>query len=213
MVVTNLPDLISPEMLPSLMENVTGEVPTRLDVGFVISKADPMDTGQILSDDFVRTVLLWMMRSAERTKLPSRPQLAVGVTLLVLLVLVAGAVVANIEDWRYGEGLWYMYITLTTVGFGDFVPVRNGGMAVAGVAILVGLSVEITLVTIQRASLSLPQSPPSTDFLPLTTSRGRASLCGGIGGRACDRDCQAESTEIRGSRSQLRHHQRTECHQ
>lgn len=43
------------------------------------------------------------------------------VGLSFLFFLPAGIFTA-IEDWTYGESLYYCFVTLTTIGFGDFVP-------------------------------------------------------------------------------------------
>ena len=32
------------------------------------------------------------------------------------------SVVTAIEDWSYRDSMYYVFVTLTTVGFGDFVP-------------------------------------------------------------------------------------------
>ncbi|XP_033736331.1 potassium channel subfamily K member 2-like [Pecten maximus] len=47
--------------------------------------------------------------------------LIVPLTGLIILVFIPAAVFGAIEDWAYGEALYYCIITLTTIGFGDFV--------------------------------------------------------------------------------------------
>ena len=48
----------------------------------------------------------------------------VGFTLLFTscLVLVPAAIFMHLEDWDFGDSLYYTLITLTTIGFGDMVP-------------------------------------------------------------------------------------------
>lgn len=41
--------------------------------------------------------------------------------MLTLLVLIPSAVFYAIENWTYGESIYYSIITFTTVGFGDYV--------------------------------------------------------------------------------------------
>ena len=37
--------------------------------------------------------------------------------------IVLGALVfANIEDWKLSDAIYFSFVTLTTIGFGDFVP-------------------------------------------------------------------------------------------
>lgn len=66
-------------------------------------------------------------------------------TLLFLgYLLAAGAVYSNIEDWEYLDAVYYVNVTLFTIGFGDFSPKTHLGrslffpMAVGGI-IFVGL--------------------------------------------------------------------------
>ncbi|XP_060078929.1 potassium channel subfamily K member 2-like [Ylistrum balloti] len=47
--------------------------------------------------------------------------LLVPLTAVLLLLLIPAAIFSAIEDWNYGEALYYCVITLTTIGFGDFV--------------------------------------------------------------------------------------------
>lgn len=38
-----------------------------------------------------------------------------------LLILLPAGIFHMVEDWTYGESLYYCFITLFTIGFGDFV--------------------------------------------------------------------------------------------
>jgi ABC-type spermidine/putrescine transport system permease subunit II len=38
-----------------------------------------------------------------------------------LLILLPAGIFHTVEDWTYGESLYYCFITLFTIGFGDFV--------------------------------------------------------------------------------------------
>ncbi|XP_064622233.1 potassium channel subfamily K member 10-like isoform X2 [Lineus longissimus] len=73
-----------------------------------------------------------MARVGERLKhiksLKDKPRACVTVRLLVCvgvgavcLVFVPSAIFVAVEGWTYGEALYYSVITLTTVGFGDYV--------------------------------------------------------------------------------------------
>ena len=43
---------------------------------------------------------------------------------LLLFVFIPSIIFSDIEGWTYGESVYYCFVTLTTVGFGDFVPAR-----------------------------------------------------------------------------------------
>lgn len=45
-------------------------------------------------------------------------------TVLVFFMLIPGAIFSSIETWSYRESVYYTVVTLTTVGFGDFVPAQ-----------------------------------------------------------------------------------------
>ena len=41
---------------------------------------------------------------------------------LIFFIIIPGAIFSAIESWTYLEGVYYAVVSLTTVGFGDFVP-------------------------------------------------------------------------------------------
>ena len=45
--------------------------------------------------------------------------------ILAVYTLLGAFVVAQVEGWQYGDALYFTFITLTTIGFGDFVPVKH----------------------------------------------------------------------------------------
>ena len=44
---------------------------------------------------------------------------------LIFVILIPAAIFYAIEGWTYGEGIYYCFVSLTTVGFGDFVPSQS----------------------------------------------------------------------------------------
>ncbi|XP_071134932.1 potassium channel subfamily K member 2-like [Mytilus edulis] len=45
----------------------------------------------------------------------------IHVTMITLLVLIPSIIFRVVEGWSYGDGIYYSFITLTTIGFGDYV--------------------------------------------------------------------------------------------
>ena len=45
---------------------------------------------------------------------------------LTLFVIIPGVIFSYIQDWTYFESIYFCFVTLTTVGFGDFVPGIDG---------------------------------------------------------------------------------------
>ena len=44
---------------------------------------------------------------------------------LTLFVFIPSLIFVPLQGWTYFESIYYCFVTLTTVGFGDFVPARN----------------------------------------------------------------------------------------
>lgn len=70
------------------------------------------------------------------------------VAVIALLVVVVGALVAyhaehpvNHEFATYGDSLWWAIVTLTTVGYGDIVPITPTGRWVAVMIMITGVAV------------------------------------------------------------------------
>jgi voltage-gated potassium channel len=63
--------------------------------------------------------------------------LRVAVPLALASVAAAGAAFAAIEDRSLGDGMWWAFVTVTTVGYGDVTPVTTAGRIVA-VALMLG---------------------------------------------------------------------------
>ena len=45
---------------------------------------------------------------------------------LFLFITIPAIIFSSIEDWTYFQSVYYCFVTLTTVGFGDFVPSAPG---------------------------------------------------------------------------------------
>ncbi|XP_022091667.1 TWiK family of potassium channels protein 7-like [Acanthaster planci] len=47
------------------------------------------------------------------------------VAILLIYTFLGALMIAYVEEWYYGEALYFTFVTLTTIGFGDFVPVKH----------------------------------------------------------------------------------------
>jgi len=63
-----------------------------------------------------------------------------------LLIVFAGAVFAYLENRSFGDGVWWALVTITTVGYGDVVPVSEPGRIFGAFMIVFGV-VLFSLVT------------------------------------------------------------------
>ncbi len=66
-----------------------------------------------------------------------------GYTLLIAIVVtvVSGIVISQVDPAisSIGDGIWFAWVTLTTVGYGDVVPETTAGRLIGGVLIFLGL--------------------------------------------------------------------------
>ena len=73
-----------------------------------------------------------------------------GTTLMISLVvvIVGGTLMASIDPNIDGplEGIWWAWVTVSTVGYGDVVPISQAGRVIAAVMILLGMGL-FSLIT------------------------------------------------------------------
>ena len=77
-----------------------------------------------------------------RRRLSWLQALALVATVSVSVVLVGALVVTRTDPGRYPDlesGLWWAVTTVTTVGYGDFVPASTAGRLVAAILMFVGI--------------------------------------------------------------------------
>ncbi|MGH1371624.1 MAG: potassium channel family protein [Cellvibrionaceae bacterium] len=73
-----------------------------------------------------------------------------------IVIFMAGFMIAGIDPAfkSASEGIWWAWVTVTTVGYGDLVPATNLGRVFAGILILVGLGL-ISLLTASIATMNM----------------------------------------------------------
>jgi voltage-gated potassium channel len=78
-------------------------------------------------------------------------------TLLGILIILLGQIVCSIEKWRKFDGLYWSFITATTVGYGDIRPLRKLSKILSVVIALVGLMFTgiVIAVTLSTATVAL----------------------------------------------------------
>jgi len=79
-----------------------------------------------------------------------------------LMVLNAERSASNAQIKTAGEAVWWAFETVTTVGYGDFVPVTWNGRALAVLVMLVGISV-LGVVTASLSAALVKSAHKSTD--------------------------------------------------
>ena len=84
---------------------------------------------------------LFINSSSTFRELLARNHLGTTLGVSLIIMIVAGILIAGIDPainspW---EGVWWAWVTITTVGYGDVVPVSAGGRVIGAILILLGV--------------------------------------------------------------------------
>ena len=64
--------------------------------------------------------------------------------IIVLSWIVIGTLIFHkLEDWTYAQSFYYSVTTLTTVGYGDFVPTTDYNRVVTALYMLIGVTITL----------------------------------------------------------------------
>ena len=76
---------------------------------------------------------------------------------LIFFIILLGQIVCSIEKWGKFDGLYWSFITATTVGYGDIRPLKKVSKALSVAIALVGIMLTgiIIAVTLNTASIAL----------------------------------------------------------
>jgi hypothetical protein len=82
---------------------------------------------------------------------------------IILTMVVSGIIIGRIENWRFGEALYFTFVTGLTIGYGDFVPhtfttrLLTFVIGICGI-ILAGLVVAVSVQALRAADDSRPDN-------------------------------------------------------
>ncbi|MGK0674368.1 MAG: ion channel [Halothiobacillaceae bacterium] len=116
-------------------------------------------TGAMVFLRVLRLVLLMIVivRFARRSlRLLARHALAATLIMAFFLVVVLGTLVASVDPGipTFWDGIWWALVTVSTVGYGDFVPVSVEGRVLGVILILFGVAA-FSMVTANLATFVL----------------------------------------------------------
>ena len=60
----------------------------------------------------------------QQTRIQTLVSLSLFALGLLFFIFIPSSIFSAIEGWTYGESVYYCFVTLSTVGFGDFVPAQ-----------------------------------------------------------------------------------------
>lgn len=90
--------------------------------------------------------------SARTRRMLSRNRLGSTLVTALILIIASGFIVAGLDPSIGGpwDGIWWAWVTMSTVGYGDIVPTTPEGRIFGGILILVGIG----LFSLMTASFS-----------------------------------------------------------
>lgn len=97
---------------------------------------------------FVLVVIKLVNLSATIRAVLSRNNLGITILSIWIFVFCGGVMMAAIDPAFHNiwDGVWWAWVTVTTVGYGDIVPVSGAGRLLAGLMMLMGLGL-FSLIT------------------------------------------------------------------
>ncbi|KAG0197158.1 Potassium channel, partial [Mortierella sp. NVP41] len=91
----------------------------------------------------------------QRVKMVVKRKMIVRMGCIWIFMWFGGAgVFCAFETWTYLESLYFCFVTLTTIGFGDYVPTEPGSIEFWNVYVFVGLSVFAYILSLSSESMA-----------------------------------------------------------
>ncbi|KAG0274522.1 Potassium channel, partial [Linnemannia exigua] len=91
----------------------------------------------------------------QRVKMVVKRKMIVRMVFIWIFMWFGGAGIFCIfEPWTYLESLYFCFVTLTTIGFGDYVPKEPGSIEFWNVYVFVGLSVFAYILSLSSESMA-----------------------------------------------------------
>eukprot|EP01060_Flectonema_neradi_P017771 TRINITY_DN2460_c0_g2_i2.p1 TRINITY_DN2460_c0_g2~~TRINITY_DN2460_c0_g2_i2.p1 ORF type:complete len:292 (+),score=49.20 TRINITY_DN2460_c0_g2_i2:709-1584(+) len=103
--------------------------------------SDKEETGRLDHDGFMNALMIYFQISPTIPKPPAFSMMAAALIVIIVWTTVWGWAIGNQEDWSFRHSLWYGFVTLTTIGFGDYAPDTHLGRILAFMFIFVGLGI------------------------------------------------------------------------
>lgn len=80
--------------------------------------------------------------------------ISVAVVLLLLYMMMGAAIFTIWEKWTFFESFYFVYISLSTIGFGDYVPEHPAFMMCTFIYLLFGLALTSMCINVVQEKLS-----------------------------------------------------------
>ncbi|XP_013791825.1 TWiK family of potassium channels protein 18-like, partial [Limulus polyphemus] len=81
--------------------------------------------------------------------------ISLGLILLVIYIMIGACIFTLWEDWSFFEAFYFVFISMSTIGFGDFVPEHPIYMMATFIYLVFGLSLTSMCITVVQEKLSV----------------------------------------------------------
>eukprot|EP01060_Flectonema_neradi_P026713 TRINITY_DN3594_c4_g1_i1.p1 TRINITY_DN3594_c4_g1~~TRINITY_DN3594_c4_g1_i1.p1 ORF type:complete len:400 (+),score=71.88 TRINITY_DN3594_c4_g1_i1:43-1242(+) len=103
------------------------------------SEIEESENGLIPPSEITRGIAMWFQSAMTVPKKVSWKSTFGVILASACWILCWGFLFSLIEGWKYRESLWFCFITLSTIGFGDFTPETKIGRGLSFLFIIPGL--------------------------------------------------------------------------
>eukprot|EP00756_Hemistasia_phaeocysticola_P067340 Hpha_TRINITY_DN9893_c0_g1::TRINITY_DN9893_c0_g1_i1::g.81526::m.81526 len=127
------------EKLQMFLESVTG---AGVDPGLsshLLKVVDPEDTGEVTPAGAVRATAMWYRIQSELPRGVSLRESLFAIGSAGVWILLWSFGFMAIEGWTYRESVWFCFVSMSTIGFGDFTPKTHAGRMMSFLFIVPGL--------------------------------------------------------------------------
>ncbi|GJJ69946.1 potassium channel subfamily K, other eukaryote [Entomortierella parvispora] len=95
------------------------------------------------------------LEEEQQVKIYVKRKMIVRMVFIWIFMWFGGAgVFCALENWTYLEALYFCFVTLTTIGFGDYVPNEPGSIEFWNIYVFVGLSVFAYILSLSSESMA-----------------------------------------------------------
>eukprot|EP01013_Petalomonas_cantuscygni_P030911 TRINITY_DN57000_c0_g1_i1.p1 TRINITY_DN57000_c0_g1~~TRINITY_DN57000_c0_g1_i1.p1 ORF type:complete len:403 (-),score=39.95 TRINITY_DN57000_c0_g1_i1:97-1305(-) len=111
----------------------------------------------------VSACLSYILAQSRRNRWPKLTLAALLFTTLLFVLLAAGGVFAALEDWSYSSAVYFTFITVTTIGFGDIAPSNERSYAFAFFFVTFGLAITGSAISAASGLVSIDAWVPTPE--------------------------------------------------
>ena len=120
---------------------------------------------------------IFMRGLGKKREISTNSMAAVGLVGLAITVCFGATIFSYYEDWNYFQALYYCFVTLTTIGFGDYVALQDSVeerfgifyISLSMIFIFIGLTIAssfLNLLVLRMMEIRNKTSKPKERLLP-----------------------------------------------